>query len=629
MEPLAPSLPSIEPATLEWRDGQPVSARFGDVYFSRENGLEETRYVFLGHNRLPDRFSSLDEGDTFVIGETGFGTGLNFLAAWQAFRDHAPSGASLHFVSVERYPLRADDLRQALAFWPELSPLAEALQQQYPPLVTGCHRLVLDGGRVRLTLYLGDAVEALEDLSFRADAWFLDGFAPACNPDLWEQRVIELVRTHSRPGATLATFTSVGRIRRGFAEAGFRMEKVAGFGHKRDMIRGELPVSARQSCGVPRCILVVGAGLAGSLLARNLAERGVQVTVADQGEGPGAGASGNAQGALYAKLGVQFNAQTQLSLAALLHAQRYYPLNTPDVWHPTGLLMMAGSGQERQRQQKFLQQNQYPESILRPVSAEQATTLTGVPCPDGGLWFGQSGWLEPARLCHNLLEHPNIKTEFGFRATRLLPCNSRWCLSGEGRQDLVADAVVIAGGHQTRALMPVVGDYRMKAIRGQVTALPVASLTAQPRAVVTGTRYLNPPMGGQVITGATFDLHDPDPQERLSSHQENIDALTGMLPGVLREENPAPSATGRVSFRCTTHDYQPIAGPLVNGEGQVLDGAWLFTGLGSKGLMWAPLLAEYLADCLCGEPLALPKSLAARVDPKRCLAETVTTSRIA
>ncbi|MFC4258951.1 bifunctional tRNA (5-methylaminomethyl-2-thiouridine)(34)-methyltransferase MnmD/FAD-dependent 5-carboxymethylaminomethyl-2-thiouridine(34) oxidoreductase MnmC [Marinobacter lacisalsi] len=620
-----PMLPSIEPATLEWREGQPVSARFGDVYFSRENGLEESRYVFLAHNRLPERFANLKAGDTFVVAETGFGTGLNFLATWQAFRDQAPSGARLHFVSVERYPLTSDDLRQALSLWPELESLADELCEQYPPLVVGNHRLVLASGDVRLTLYFGDALEALGELTFEADAWFLDGFAPACNPGLWNTSIIEQIRQHSRPGASLATFTAAGYIRRALADAGFAVQRVPGFGPKRDMIRGDLPPDGQNTGDGNGSILVVGAGIAGSLLARNLADRGRTVIVADRGEAPGTGASGNAQGALYAKLGVQFNDQTRLSLAALLHAQRYYPANTPRVWHGTGLLMMAGSEHERLRQQKFLQQNEYPDRILTPVSAEQARSLTGVPCPHGGLWFPGSGWLEPYRLCTTLLDHPNIRTEFGFRATRLLPCNNRWCLSGEGRQDLIADAVVIAAGHETRKLMPVLGEFRMKAIRGQVTSLPSGALTATPKAVVAGTRYLNPPMNGLAVTGATFDLHDSDPQERLSSHQENIAGLESMIPGLLSCDDLASSVSGRVSFRCTTHDYQPVVGALVNGDGRVLDGAWLFTGLGSKGLMWAPLLAEHLADCLTGQPAALPRSLARRVDPKRCLAEPVDT----
>ncbi|WP_372972771.1 bifunctional tRNA (5-methylaminomethyl-2-thiouridine)(34)-methyltransferase MnmD/FAD-dependent 5-carboxymethylaminomethyl-2-thiouridine(34) oxidoreductase MnmC [Marinobacter sp.] len=615
--------PSIKTARLIWRDGQPVSEQFGDVYFSRENGLEETRYVFLRHNHLPERFRQLSSNDAFVIAETGFGTGLNFLTAWQAFCQEAPANARLHFVSVERYPLGTQDLERALALWPELAPYARQLVNNYPQPVTGCHRLVLNEGRVRLTLYFGDAVEGFDAMDFHADAWFLDGFAPACNPGLWQDQLIRQVREHSHQGTTLATFTAAGRVRRALAETGFRMERVDGFGPKRDMIRGVLEHGADRAATEPGHVLVVGAGIAGASIARNLAVRGYQVTVADQGEGPGAGASGNPQGALYAKLGVQLNDQTRLALAALLHAQRFYPAQTPDAWHQTGLLMMGFSEQERERQQKFLAAQHYPESVLRPLVKEEASTLTGVPCPQGGLWFPGSGWLEPALLCSQLLDHPRIQTEFGFRATRLLPCNNHWCLSGNGRQDLVADTVILAAGHLTRQLMPVNGEFRMKAIRGQITRLPATHLTRTPRAVITGARYLNPPNDGQIVTGATFDLRDTDPEVRPDSHRENLSGLDSMLPGLL--DTPIDltgDITGRVAFRCTTHDYQPVAGPLVNGEGHTLGGAWLLTGLGSKGLMWAPLMAEYLADLITGEPLALPHALARRVSPERCLATT-------
>lgn len=629
MEQTAPVPPAMEASELDWQDGQPVSIRFGDVYFSRDNGLEETRHVYLQHNRLSQRFAGLAPGQSFVIAETGFGTGLNFLASWQAFCHHAPADARLHFISSERYPLTSGDLRQALALWPELAPQAGELLRHYPPLVAGSHRLVLDSGRVRLTLYFGDALEALEALSFSADAWFLDGFAPACNPEMWHDRIIHQVRQHSHQGTTLSTFTSVGRIRRALADCGFEMERAPGFGSKREMLCGQLLSGHARPTGQPGTVLVVGAGIAGSLVARNLAERGFQVTVADEGDVPAAGASGNPQGALYAKLGVQFNDHTRLALAALLHAQRFYPSHTPELWHGTGLLMMGATAHERERQRKFLDGNDYPDTVLRPVTAEEAGTLTGVPCPAGGLWFPHSGWLEPARLCQHLLDHASIHTEFGFRATRLLPCNNRWCLSGEGRQDLVADTVILAAGHQTRRLMPVTGEFRMKAIRGQITSLPVERLSAFPRAVITGARYLNPPSGSMAVTGATFDLRDNDPEVRSDSHQENLEGLDAMLPGIAPiDDSLLGAVTGRVSFRCTTHDYQPIAGPLVNGEGRILDRAWLLTGLGSKGLMWAPLMAEYLTDLITAQPVALPRALARRVDPVRCLARTPANSEM-
>ena len=615
----SPLPPAIEPAELLWHDGIPESKRFGDVYFSRDNGLEETRHVFLQHNQLPERFSGIPEGGSFVIAETGFGTGLNFLAAWQAWQSHAPAHtASLHFVSVERFPLTRRDLTRALALWPELKALADELLRHYPPLVRGVHRLVLAGGRVRLTLFFGDINDAWQSLDFHADAWFLDGFAPSRNPDMWLEQTISQVSAHSKPGTTLATFTSVGRIRRALMEAGFRMEKTSGYGRKREMLKGSLEAEGPAQPESPGTIAILGAGIAGCTLARNLAERGYRVTLVDT-HGPGAGASGNAQGALYVKLGVEFNDQTELALTCLTFAQRFYGNWLGKYWHPTGLLQLAHSPQEADRQARFLERNDYPQDILWPVNQEQASELAGVPTQSGGLWFPRSGWLEPGNLCKALADHPLISAVFGVEVSRLLPCNGQWHISMAEGSPIVADRVIICSGHLSPDLIPVKGRFRLKAIRGQVTHLPAPAITS-PKAVICGNRYLNPSLGDFAVTGASFDLHDNNPLPTTGSHDENIREIVSMLPSLFSSNSDDPSGKdldGRVAFRCTTHDYQPVAGPVFDGESACLEDLFLFTGLGSKGLSYAPLLAEYLADQLTGQPACLPANLVKRLETRR------------
>ncbi|MFL1452975.1 bifunctional tRNA (5-methylaminomethyl-2-thiouridine)(34)-methyltransferase MnmD/FAD-dependent 5-carboxymethylaminomethyl-2-thiouridine(34) oxidoreductase MnmC [Marinobacter sp. GN3S48] len=620
--------PAMEPADILWHDGVPESRLFGDLYFNRDNGLEETRYIFIGHNRLPERFARVGKHASFVVAESGFGTGLNFLATWQAWRNSpASQHATLHFVSAERYPLTRDDLVRAMRLWPELADLSSQLIDQYPPLVAGVHRILLDGGRVRLTLYFGDVLDAWRELEFTADAWFLDGFAPSLNPGMWLDDAISQVRQHSKPGTTLATFTAVGRIRRALTDIGFTMIKTAGFGRKREMITGEIPLPASATlepeAGKPGSVAVIGAGIAGSLLARNLAERGIEVTLIDKAGDAGTAASGNLQGALYVKLGVEFNAQTQLALASLLFSQRYYSPLTGNGWHPTGLLQTAWSDQEQQRQERFLNRNRYPSDIVTPVDSATAGKLTGIPIGTGGLWFPHSGWLEPASLCRTLTDHPNIRHHFSMDVHRLTQLEDRWLISGAGT-DISADKVVLCAGHQTPELIPMAGGtgaFRFKAIRGQVSHLPEDSVRA-PSAVICGPRYINPARNGLCVTGATFDLHDLSPQQSLDSHRENLNELTAMLPDLWPDKPPAESEIarlqGRVGFRCTTHDYQPAAGELTNLEGSTLDGLFVFTGLGSKGLTYAPLLAEFLADKLTGQPPCLPRSLSKRVDPHRC-----------
>ena len=619
------SLPSIETADIDWSNGAPRCRRFGDVYFCSENGLEEARYVFIGQNRLRERFSLLPAASSFVIAETGFGTGLNFLAAWQAWNETAtPRHGCLHFVSAERHPLTPEDLARALTMWPELKAYADQLLEQYPAPTSGTHRLVLAGGRVRLTLFFGDVADAWRELDFQADAWFLDGFAPAKNPGMWTSEVIDAIPGHSKPGATLATFTSVGEVRRRLIAAGFAVRKAPGFGQKWDMLTGTLGDAT--SPGTPpaandvESIAIIGTGVAGSLLARNLAERGLHVTVIDQAQEAGTAASGNIQGALYVKLGIEFNDQAKLGLSSLLFSQRYYQQFGGEHWHPSGLVQLAHSDSEQDRQNRFIARNDYPSAVLQQISPEQVSELAGIPLTRGGLWFPRSGWLEPGGLCRDLIEHERIFQCFGFDVHRLTPCNGKWHIAGNGEQDVVVDQVVICAGHQTPDLIPLKGGFRFRAIRGQVTHLPAKAVKC-PDVVVCGSGYLNPAHGGMTLAGATFDLHDSSPTLSTESHRDNLSMLDAMVPGAVDRDSgdvdPA-KLDGKVGFRCTTHDYQPVAGPLMDAYGQPLEGINLFTGLGSKGLSYAPLLAEYLADRLSGQPVCLPGSLAKRVATGRC-----------
>ena len=222
---------------LQWREGQPWSERFGDRYFSSASGLDETRHVFLQGNRLAERFAALRGGELLHIGETGFGTGLNFLCTWALFAELAPPGAGLVFHSLERWPLAPAELQAALSLWPALCPRAAALCARWAPPAPGRHRW--DFGAVQLQLDIDDVESALSRWPASGiDAWFLDGFAPAKNPGMWSDAVLAQVARASAPGATLATYTSAGWVRRGLQAAGFAVQRVPGHGLKRQMMVG-------------------------------------------------------------------------------------------------------------------------------------------------------------------------------------------------------------------------------------------------------------------------------------------------------------------------------------------------------------------------------------------------------
>ncbi len=349
-------------AQLDWdENGQPLSRAFGDVYFSRHSGLNETRHVFLATNRLAERFAALGDGEVLCIGETGFGTGLNFLCAWQLFERVAPAGARLEFVSVEKFPLAAADLRRALALWPELAPWSEALLGQYLAVHPGFQRLAFAGGRVGLTLLLGDALECLPQLDARVDAWFLDGFAPAKNPDMWSPVLFAELARLSAPQATLGTFTSAGFVRRGLVEAGFAMQRVPGYGQKREMLSGTYqgpPANAglspgthapRPTPGAARHWWSAAAWPAAPARA-SLAARGWQVTLIERH--PGLARKPQATpGRVYLKLGPRHAAVAPGAPAALaIPAGCSERLRRGMTGTPAGVVQLAFDAKEAQRQ---------------------------------------------------------------------------------------------------------------------------------------------------------------------------------------------------------------------------------------------------------------------------------------
>ncbi|MCB1532982.1 MAG: tRNA (5-methylaminomethyl-2-thiouridine)(34)-methyltransferase MnmD [Alphaproteobacteria bacterium] len=221
--------------------GAPRSKEFDDVYFSAEDGLAETTHVFLDGNDLPGAWAQRDE---FTIAETGFGTGLNFLAAWDLFERTARPDQCLEFVSFELYPLKREEIERYLAPWGDFfKTILPVFLEKYPDDLNGVHTLDLND-RVRLTLHFGDVNEALPKLECQVDAWFLDGFKPSSNPEMWSDTVFENMARTSAPGATFATFTAAGFVRRGLQAAGFHVRKVPGFASKREMIRGSLAPAA-------------------------------------------------------------------------------------------------------------------------------------------------------------------------------------------------------------------------------------------------------------------------------------------------------------------------------------------------------------------------------------------------
>ncbi|OIQ89724.1 tRNA 5-methylaminomethyl-2-thiouridine biosynthesis bifunctional protein MnmC [mine drainage metagenome] len=633
---------TTEQALIEWRDGQPRSALFDDVYFSRESGIAETRHVFLQHNQLRPRWQNLAAA-LFTIGETGFGTGLNFLSAWQLWDECAPEHARLHFVSCEKYPLAHGDLARALALWPELAAWSAPLLEQYHDLAPGWRRMVFDDGRVTLTLLVGDARITLPALNAHVDAWFLDGFAPARNPDLWQPELLAEIARLAAPGCTFSTFTSVGEVKRGLRALGFVVEKVAGFGCKREMLRGEYaPGGIRSRIPASGAVaakhaIVIGGGIAGAVSAWSLATRGWRVTLIERHDGLAGEASGNPQGVLYPRLSGHDIPLGRIALGGYLHTLALLRrlLAKGVDWDDCGLLQQAFNAREAKRCEEILARR-LPTELVRAVDADEAGRLSGMAVPHGGLWFPSGGWVSPPAFCHALSAHPGIRVLTASEALRLEKTPAGWQVRGSAACLAEAPILVLAGANDSIRFSQS-AHLPLEPVRGQVTLLPSTPASAGLQAVICTEGYVAPARHGRHCIGASFAPNDVGLELRTADHAQNLAMLKHLSPALhqaLGEPDPATLA-GRAAIRCSTPDYLPMAGPLLDADlvagrfspGSRLtadhlpwhQGLYINTGHGSKGMLTAPLCGELLAAMLEGEPLLVDAGLARALDPNRFL----------
>lgn len=648
---------AIQPANLEFNaEGTPVSRDFDDVYFSNDNGLEETRYVFLDGNHLGTRFPEHPRS-LFVVAESGFGTGLNFLTLWQAFdcfRAAYPEATlqRLHFISFEKFPLTAHDLRLAHQRWPELAHWAEQLQTQWPPAIGGCHRLILDDGRVTLDLWLGDIndlTDKLDDsMNQKVDAWFLDGFAPAKNPDMWSPLLFSAMARLARPGATLATFTSAGFVRRGLQEAGFTMRKTKGFGRKRDMLVGvmeqdlaipaQAPWFARRA-STSREVAIVGGGIASALLSLALLHRGWQVTLYCADEAPATGASGNRQGALYPLLSAHDPALFQFFPAAFTFARRLYdslPVAFDHDW--CGVTQL---GWDEKSQQKITQMLSLglPEDIAHAVTAQQVTETTGVDTGCGGIQYPLGGWLCPAELTSAAIalgQSRGLTVHYAHKV-QSLSRTAHWKLRFADGKEAQHASVVLANGHHITQFTQT-ASLPVYPVGGQVSHIPTAPQLSKLRQVLCYDGYLTPqnPSNGHHCIGASYHRGETDMHYSEADQQQNRQRLVDSFPDASwAKEVDVSEGQARCGVRCATRDHLPMAGNVPDYDATlevyqdladsketavsapVHPELFMLGGLGSRGLCSAPLLAEALAAQMSDEPVPLDRVTLAGLNPNR------------
>ncbi len=638
-------------------DGLPRSPDFGDLYHPRQGALAQARHVFLGGSELPARWSGRER---FVILETGFGLGNNFLAAWHAWRGDPECCDRLHFISIEARPLERRDLA-AVARDDALAPLARQLTENWPSLTCNLHRLSFEAGRVQLLLAFGDVRDWLPQIVAGVDAFFLDGFAPARNPQMWEPRLFKAMARLAAPGATAATWSVARSVRDGLAAAGFEVRIQPGTGGKREITTARFAPrfvprpsprrAASASFPAPGIadgdrmpIAIVGGGLAGCAAARALAGQGRSSILFERHAEFAREGSGNAAGIYHGIVHRHDGHHARFHRAAAFEAQR--AVAAAIAGHgvrgsAAGLLRLEPSGAGLARMRDAIDGLGLPADYVRAVSTEEASALAGLVVTAPAWHFPGGGWVEPRGLARAFVEIAGervaIRCETEVAAIRRI--GEQWhLLDAAGGLLAVAGNVVLANAGAAMRLLDY-GSAPLVRSRGQVSGSRAVGWLAgaSARLPIAGSGYLLPPLDGTTWFGATSHEDDDDPEIRDADHRVNVERVSGLL------AEPPPididALCGRVGFRWSSADRLPLIGavPLSDigerlGQGVAAatsprpdqprfapraPGLFVFAGLGSRGIAGSALGGEVLASCITGAPVPLEADLLDAVDPAR------------
>ena len=582
--------------------GNPRSERYHDIYYSG-NGFAETEHTYINGNRLHERFARCTGNIT--IGEIGYGTGLNLIHTAETFLHDAPPSARLHYLSFERHPIAASDLARLWQNWPQPA-LHAAILAQNPRNHAGHHLLKIHP-RIHLHLILGDIRDTLPPLRARVDAWYLDGFAPAKNPDCWTPALMQEIARHSAPGATIATFSAAATVRDALSQAGFTPEKIPGYGAKRDMLTATLttlpaprPHWNNQPAAADGPIAIIGAGIAGSTTARALAESGRRVTLYHSDAHPAA--SHVPLAVPYLNPDSEDSPDRPYQLATWHHAMRALHTYPRNIYNPCGVTNHAENPREARRQQALLN----AQLLSANEISGNATDLT----------YPRGGVIHLPALLAALADHPNIHCE-------------NTTITNLAALDDYAAIIHCCGWQQTLNPATALRDT-IRPLRGQGSTYYSDCV---PPGVYCGERTLIPD-DDSIYSGAGFDPEDTDLIPRDSDDAKNLAAILHHLPGAQTR------LRGHfVGIRGASRDHMPLVGAIGDTASVLREYAalrrdahktiardiahhprqYIHQGLGSKGCTYAWLNADILTAIINATPIPLPAPQLERIDPTRYL----------
>lgn len=619
---------------------QPHSIQYDDVYFNDQGGLEESRFVFIKHNKLFERWQEKINQNSFTIGETGFGTGINLLTTLHAWQTTKEKPQKLHFISCEKYPLSYQDMVDAHACFPELqsfSQLLLAIWQEFNDVFRcGFHTFQLMDN-VILTLAIGDATDCLTQLNACIDAWFLDGFSPKNNPEMWHQDLFSEVNRLSRTGTTLSTFTAASQVSKTLNNAGFKVIKKPGFGKKREMITAvfmqhkDATTNEHQWYPTPKAntqnqsVTILGGGIAGMCLSHYFKKAGYHVTVVDQNPKPMQVASGNHMAMVMPLVTARQSPESIFYLRAFETALNFYH---SDEYQAIGVEQILHQNKHK-KWAKTIQQAGLPKTLLDFTSGSNAA------------YYPKAGYVQTDLLSQRL--RTTVDQWLATEVNQLLFTEkNKWLLLNQDREAFHStDLLIIANGIKAQQLMNS-NDLYLTAKHGMTTTIK-AEINKSLKHIKLAEGYVIPNQNhNQWLCGATFDHLEPEqwytPAQLHQNHWQRNHLLCHGL-NIFDDFNKSQVISGHAAIRATTPDHLPICGPIIDQTkfksdyndlnhgrhwqkyppAKTSSNLYILNGLGSRGFTSAPLLAQYLCAMIVGEPLPLEIDLCKIIHPNRFL----------
>ena len=644
------------------QENTPVSDKFDDVYFSNQDGLAETHYVFLEGNQLWERWVHYQEAH-FVIAETGFGTGLNFFAVttlFREFRQKYPDSPlkRLYFISFEKYPLLLYALQQAHLAYPQFSHLAQHLQQHWLNPIQGCYRFHFD--ETTLDLWFGDVAKNLPQLgdyiNGKIDAWFLDGFAPSKNPDMWNEQLYQQMFRFTKPQGTFATFTAASAVRKGLENAGFHIKKRKGFGKKRECLSGQKTHEKLTALSAPwfhsqpanlkeEDIAIIGGGIASLCTAISLVKRGAKITIYCEDEQTALNASGNKQGAFYPQLSDDNERNIRFYIHAFAYGHQFlqWAIHQQIKFEHEfcGVALCAYSDKTESKLNKIAELN-LPSDLYQSLSQTELSEKVGLPLPFRGGFIPQGAWLAPRQLVQHtfaFLEKQGVQIKTLQKVTALSQTEYDWQITTAENKTFNHEVVVLANGHKLTEFEQT-QKLPLYPVRGQVSQIPTSENLLKLKTVLCYDGYLTPVDQAKAshCIGASHVRDNATREFSLTEQQENQQKIQQNIPEDWTKEVDTSGNIARIGVRCSVRDLTPMMGAVPHFSAQQTQyqnlfnlrrrkqpieqaenypNLYLIGALGSRGLTSAPFLGETLASLIYGEPLPMSEDLIHNLMPNR------------